>query len=276
MSVIRTNDLNIATVSFTDIKPNKAKKPAAYIVKSDDKKTFLIESPPLVASFGLSCYDPAKDTPASDPKNFTYSIPLRVDFKPDDEPTEGESEDVKSQRVFMNFIKGLDEMAIEYIMAHSNEILKKKTASREVVSALYSPIVKNVPGKDGTIYPDRINIKLSGNEDNSGPNGDYLFFKDTSRPLEISNWSELESLIPKGSRVKVILQPRIVLMPGKFFLKLQLMQMKVPNVQRAARITGYAFSEPPVEDASETVVAVAKKDETHAADSDAEEVVEEE
>ena len=280
MSVIRTNDLNIDIIEFTEIKPNKVKKPSAYIVKKDDKKTFLVEGPKkgLVVPFGLSAYDPNKDSATSDPSKINYSIPVRFDFKPDDEPTEEESDDIKSQRQFWNFIKGLDEMAINYIIDHSQEILKKKFASRDaayaVASTMYAPLVKNSPGKDGTIYPDRINIKLNGNEDNSGPNSDYLFFKDTAKPLEISTWSELSELIPKGSRVNMILQPRIVLMPGKFFLKLHLMQMKVPNVQRTARITGYAFSDAPAE-TEEEVVAAPAKDETHAADSDAE-VVEEE
>lgn len=283
MSVIRTNDLNIDIIEFTEIKPNKVKKPSAYIVKKDDKKTFLVETPELVAQFGLSAYDPNKDSATSDPTKINYSIPVRFDFKPDEEPSESDSPAIQSQRQFLDFIKGLDEMAINYIIDHSQEILKKKFASREaahaVASTMYASLVKSSAGKDGTIYSDRINIKLGGNEDNSGPNSDYLFFKETAKPLEIASWTELSELVPKGSRVKMILQPRIILMPGKFFLKLHLMQMKIPNVQRAARITGWAFSDPP----SEEVVVSTKvkdesqvKDETHADDSDAEEVVEEE
>jgi hypothetical protein len=278
MSVIRTNDLNIDIIEFTEIKPNKVKKPSAYIVKKDDKKTFLVETPELVAQFGLSAYDPNKDSATSDPTKINYSIPVRFDFKPDDVPSESDSAAIQSQRQFLDFIKGLDEMAINYIIDHSQEILKKKFASREaahaVASTMYASLVKSSAGKDGTIYSDRINIKLGGNEDNSGPNSDYLFFKETAKPLEISSWTELSELVPKGSRVKMILQPRIILMPGKFFLKLHLMQMKIPNVQRAARITGYAFSDAPME--VDEVVAAPAKNDTHADDSDAEEVVEEE
>ncbi len=270
MSVIRTNDLNIANVKFTPIKPNKMKKPSAYVVKSDDEKTFMMESPTVVAPFGLS------DFVTGDQHN--YSIPLRFDFKPTDEASESDSDEIKSQRIFRNFIAGLDEMAVNYMYDNSMEIIKRKFPNREaglaVISALYSPLIKNVPGKDGTIYSDRVNIKLGANEDGSGPNPSYLFFKDTAKPLEISTWQELSELIPKGARVKVILQPRIVLMPGKFFLKLHLVQMKVPNIQRTARITGYAFSDPPAEEEETTTAPVVEKDETHAEDSDAE-VVEE-
>ncbi len=278
MSVIRTNDLNIDDFEISEIRINpKTKKSNAYVVNKTDKKTRLVETIEMVSPFGLSAFDPNKDSAASDPMKINYSIPVRFDFKPDEEPSEAESDEIKAQRKLWNFVKGLDEMAVNYIIEHSQEILKRKFASREaayaVASTMYSPLVKNSPGKDGTIYPDRINIKLSGNDDNSGPNSSYLFFKDTATPLEITTWSELSELIPKGSRVKMILQPRVVLMPGKFFLKLHLMQMKVPNVKRAARITGYAFSDAPAEeDASEPVAT--PRDETHADDSDAE-VVEE-
>jgi hypothetical protein len=269
--VSRSNDLNLSNVIFTTPKPNPVtKKLSAAILNSESKKQFYIESPNLIATFGLSIYDP---TNGSDPSSSVYSVPLRVDFKPDEQETETENENTRMQRKFLQFLKGLDEKAIDFGLEFSQQIFKKQyantPANRGVVEALYSPLVKANVGKDGTQYPDRIQLKLNANDEKTGPDSRILFFKDTATPVAIESWTQLGEMIPKGANVKVIISPQIYIIPGKFGIKLKLIQMKVPNVQRVGRPIGYAFSDPPVEE----VVAVvdekkSSKTDTHADDSD--------
>ena len=273
--VSRSNDLNMSNVIFTAPKPNPVtKKLSAAILNGESKKKFYIESPNMIASFGLSVYDP---TNGSDPSSAVHSVPLRVDFKPDEQETETENENTRSQRKFMDFLKGLDAKAIDFGLEHSQLIFKKHyantPANRGVVEALYSPLVKAQVGKDGTVYPDRIQLKLNANEEKTGPDSRILFFKDTATPVAIESWTQLGEMIPKGANVKVIISPEIYMIPGKFGIKLRLIQMKVPNVQRVGRPQGYAFSDPPLEDA---VVEEKKtpKTETHADDSDEEDIEE--
>ena len=271
--VSRSNDLDLSNVIFTTPKLNPAtKKLTAAILNGDIKKQYYIESPNLIASFGLSIYDP---TNGSDPSSSVYSVPLRVDFKPDEQESETEPENTRMQRKFLAFLKGLDEKAINFGLENSQLIFKKQyantPANRGVVEALYSPLVKANIGKDGTQYQDRIQLKLNANEEKTGPNSSYLFFKDTATPIAIESWNQLGEMIPKGASVKVIISPQIYFIPGKFGIKLKLIQMKVPNVQRIGRPIGYAFSDPPLE-AAETAVVEKKsaKTETHADDSDEE------
>lgn len=270
--VIRFDNLDINDIVFTDPKINpKTKKLQSGIISAKTKKTFGIETPNMIAPFGLSVYDP---TDGGDPTQASYSLPLRVDYNPNDAESESESAEVKGQRKLIEFMKGLDRKMIDFGIRHSQLIFKKTyadtPANRQVVEALYSSLVKPQVGKDGTVYPDRLNMKLNGNEERSGPDSQILFFKDSSSPIVIESWSHLSELIPKGTQVKAIIQPSIFLIAGKFGLKLKLIQMKVPNVQRVGRPMTYAFSEPPAE-IEDVKVEKKKTFDSHVNDSDEEE-----
>ncbi len=271
--VVRTNQLDINNVEFTKISSDKKSgKPIAFILNKETKKTFAVESPQLTCQFGVSVWDAGN---GSDPSKVNYSLELRVDYAPESTPTDEESEEIRGQRQFMEFVQGLDEMAISYMLENSQELLKKKypntEAGREVVKALYSPLVKIQMSKDGnTRYNDKIKLKLNHNEDFSGPNSNILIFKDSAKPIAVESWSQFVEMIPRGSKVKAIIQPQIILMPGKFFLKLKLIQMKIPNVQRVSRPIGYAFSDPVSDDVEDESVNNVKSS-THADDSDNEE-----
>lgn len=273
--VIRFDKLNAEDVIFTDPKINpKTKGLSAAILNKQTKKGFGIETPNMKAPFGVSAYDPSD---GADETKISYSIPLSVEFKPTDEATDEESADIKGQRQLIEFLKGLDAMMIDYGIKHSQMIFKKTyantPANRGIVEALYTKAIKDQVGKDGTQYSDRINIKLQRNQAGTGPDEKVLFFKESSTPLVIENWKSLTETIPKGSTVKAIIQPQIFFVAGKFGLKVKLIQMKLPNVQRVGRPITYAFSEPP---ADEVASAAKKTVDTHADDSDAEpEAVEE-
>ncbi len=268
--VVRTNQLDIETVEYTRISNDKKTgKPKAFILNKSTGKTFAVETPELTCQFGPSVWDAGN---GQDPSKVNYSLELRVDYAPESEESEEESEAIKNQRRFMAFIQGLDEMAISYMLENSQELFKKKypqtDAGREVVRALYSPLVKVQMSKDGnTRYNDKIKLKLNHNEDFSGPDSNLLIFKDSAKPITVESWNQFIEMIPKGTKLKAIVQPQIILMPGKFFLKLKLIQMKIPNVQRVSRPIGYAFSDPVSEQVEESNNANAKTS-THADDSD--------
>jgi|LauGreDrversion4_2_1035121.scaffolds.fasta_scaffold217282_1 hypothetical protein len=267
--VIRFDKLNIEDVVFTDPKINpKTKALNAAILNKQTKKGFGIETPNMKAPFGVSAYDPSD---GADETKITYSLPLSVEFKPTEEATDEESVDIKGQRQLIEFLKGMDALMIDYGIKHSQMIFKKTyantPANRGIVEALYTKAIKDNVGKDGTQYPDRINIKLMRNQAGTGPDDKILFFKESSTPLVIENWKSLSETIPKGSTVKAIIQPQIFFVAGKFGLKVKLIQMKLPNVQRVGRPITYAFSEPPAE---EVATVVKKSSDTHADDSDAE------
>lgn len=270
--VIRFDKLNIEDVIITDPKINpKTKGLSAAILNKQTKKGFGIETPNLKAPFGVSAYDPSD---GADETKISYSIPLSVEYKPTDAASDDESVEIKGQRQLIDFLKGMDELMIPYGIKHSQMIFKKTyadtPANRGIVEALYTKAIKDNIGKDGTQYSDRINIKLQRNMAGTGPDDKVLFFKESSTPLVIENWKSLTETIPKGCTVKAIIQPQIFFVAGKFGLKVKLIQMKLPNVQRVGRPITYAFSEPPADEAGAGSGPAKKMNDTHADDSDAE------
>ena len=276
--VIRPTEYNAENIVFTEPKNNKiTKKLTSYLLNSNTKTGFGIETPKMTAQFGLSVYDPSGSNGGGDPESFTYSIPLRVDFKPDEPELENESDEIKTQRRFIQYLKDLDQKAIDFGVKYSNLIFKKvyTESQRGVVEALYTPLIKPQVGKDGTKYQDTIKIKLGGNQQRTGPHESMLFFMNREQKV-VETWDDLSNIVCKSAKVKAIIQPQIYMIAGKFGLKFRLIQMKVDEVKRITAPVGYAFSDAPDEKVVETTNS--SKSNTHADDSDneAEEVNEEE
>jgi hypothetical protein len=261
-------------VIFTNPKVNKNKQLTAAILNENTKSALYIETDYLIAPFGLSSFEKTKGV--VDPTSCSWSIALKAHG--------GSIGNMESITTLFEFLKTeIDEKAIDYGIQHSMTIFKKNYTAdnREMIKdAFYSACVKaGTLSEDGTPYPDKIMPKVMRTE-KGGP--DLLVFKDSSEPINISSWEELQEIIPKGSPVRAIIQPRLYFINNKYGVNFKVLQIKLPNIQKVGRPITYAFSEPtaPAADTSEVKppappVSKPKASETEAEDSE-EEVEEEE
>lgn len=241
-SVLTAKSLDIKTTLITNPKLNKNKQLSAGIINTNSKTpgAVYIETPYLINPFGISSYDGGKTITE---EQRTYSISLKA--------AGGQNENVEEIQTLFNYLKELDEKAIDYGILHSQQIFKKKYDASQrsiLVDLLYNRCVKPSVGQDGTVYPDKITLKVMKNEQMKP---EVLVFKDSPTPLEIENWEHLQNIVPKGTAIKVIMQPRLYFVNGKMGINFRVHQIKLPNFEKVGRPITYAFSESLCETPSE-------------------------
>jgi len=240
-SVLTSKSLNIETTVITNPKINvKTKQLTAGIINVETKSALYIETPYLINPFGVSSYDGGKTT-SDDQK--TYSLSLKADG--------GSQYDNKEEIEYLfNFLKELDTKAIDYAIVNSLQIFKKKYSADDekhrdlITTALYNSCVKPSIGSDGKVYPDKITLKIMKNEQMLP---EVMVFKDSPTPLEINSWESLQNIVPKGTALKAIIQPKIYFVNGKMGVNFRVLQIKLPNIEKIGRPVTYAFSEKPVQ-----------------------------
>ena len=231
-AVVHYNSFNPDNIIFTAPKANKNKGLSAAIINNLTKSSLYMETPYCLAPFGLSFYDPTNGADESK-KNWSLSI----------KASPGSLESSENVNHFFDSVRAIDEKMIDWGLEHSQLIFKKayKPNQRSIVEALYKRCVKPSVGKDGTVYPDKMDIKINKKEDGSP---DILVYKDSPEPVNLSSWSEFQELITKGMPVKVIAQFKIFIIPGSYGMTLRAVQIKIPSVSRVAKPTIYAFADP--------------------------------
>ena len=237
-SVLTAKSLDIETTVITNPKLNKNKQLSAGIINSKTKSAVYIETPYLINPFGISSFDGGK---AISDDQRTYSLSLKA--------SGGQNENLEEIQMLFNYLKELDEKAIDYGLMHSQQIFKKKYEESQrsiLVDLLYNRCVKPSVGQDGTVYPDKITLKVMKDQQNL-LKPDVLVFKDSPTPLEIENWDELNKIVLKGTPIKAIMQPRLYFVNGKMGINFRVLQIKLPNFEKVGRPITYAFSETPVE-----------------------------
>jgi len=272
-SVLTTKTLTIQNTEITPPKLDKNKKLSAGIFNTQTKSAVYIETPYLINPFGVSCYEPTGGKASGDDTK-TWSLSLKM---------QGNNPESQEDIAILNkYFKDLDEKTIDYLITNSKILFKKEYTESQrqiVVDLLYNRCIKPSTGPDGTVYPDKITVKIMKND---ALLPDLLVFKDSPQPIELLSWEDFQCMVPKGMAIKAILQPRFYFVNGKAGINFRLMQLKLPNVERVGKPTVYAFSETFDASASSTLPAIhdsaavsSSKEEAAAADSE-EEVEEEE
>lgn len=200
-----------------------------------------IETPEaLMCKFGLSNY---KDGPS-------YNLPLSSYSRI-------KSEGPVVRQFFEEMIK-LDRMMIDYGMEHSMMLFKKQyttDAQREIVESKYKPCIKQkINQKTGEPYPPGMAPRVPKVYDPDAEKGshgvpDVEVFRSSSgeEPIDFgSSWEGLRELIPKetGTPLTLIFQPRIHFVGG-FGISLRTCIVKIVEVQRQPKPTGWCFSKTP-------------------------------
>lgn len=211
------------------------------IYLSFNKSPIVLQTPEMFAPFGKQKWDNEKGV-----SKYT----LDLSFKG--------METRENLKMFFDKMNELDEKLIDDGVANSFEWLKKKGASREVVKALYTKLVRHPVDKNtGEInhkYPPTFKLTL--------PWKDGAFqceVYDASRKLV-----DLNTLETKGARVTAIIQCLgIWVAAGKYGCTWKVLQMRVVPPQS---IKGYAFKE--VDDKAGEVDDEDDEDDDKSADAD--------
>ena len=225
--------IEIENLSATEPRENKYGKLASYLLHNGEP-FYLTLSVYAKAPFGVNGYGENKgDTPTA----FSLNISAFT----------ADKEDIETAKEFFDSLKKLDEYMINFGLQYSKKIFGKKYEKGThdaVVEALYTSSVKTGEDKDGNPYPDRITTKIKPDYNNSSrPNAKIFTNSKTDINDENFTYDDLVELVPKGSFVKVILQPNIWFISGKMGISWKVIQLKTMPNSKKAKIASYAFSD---------------------------------
>lgn len=218
--IIRANEIDFTKVTFSAAKIQENGGRTIYINHGGEK--LFVQLPAMSCPYGLSVWKADKNAPPSP----TDKIQLDLSLKGYD----GESPSIKD---FFDTMHKLDDHIVEAGLANCMQWLKRKVTSKEVIAAIFTPMLKFSKDKEtGEItnkYPPVVRLNI--------PRRDGKVTCDVFD--QNRNKLDFDAIDFKGANVTAIVQIGSVWVAGgKFGVTLKLQQMKV--VQRP-RLSGYAF-----------------------------------
>lgn len=265
-NVLLPEELNAENLTVTAPR-KRGDRQVSYLLHNGE--AIYAETPWLRAPFGVSGFEPESGGAKQ------WSINLSAS------PT---SDDAEENEVIENWFKqwsGADELMLRHGVENAAAITggKKKKLTKDAAEAICTPVVKMSNDKDGNPYPPRLQPKIPCARDPEDskktlanvPNVS-VFYEGSDEPVEFETFDELAELVPKGSVVKAILQPRVWYIGGKTYgLSLAVLSLLVRK-RTKSRPEGYAFSVPAEHDGDDSDAEEADEEQP---DSDAEEAEEE-
>jgi len=282
-NVILPSEFDTSRVTATVPKKNKDGKINSYFTYGGERCFF--QTPELKAPFGVTAFEPKNNTKG--PTELQWSLNLSA--LPSDD-TKHSQQYIKNVNEWFEKLSEIDEKMIEHAYKHSEIVFgkpneeqfeeqsknapkgskgksaKDKPITRDLVSALYSKVVK-----EDEKYPSRIQPKINkkiietkeSNSEGNEQSGekkiipDLLLFKKptkgekmNSTPINFDSlknklnesftFEDLVKLVPKGSYVTAIVEPRIWYIAGKAGLSLNVVQL-VYTEQSGGKPKNYAF-----------------------------------
>lgn len=218
-AIILPRNFNIDNITFGNIKALDNGGKTIYI--GYNGKPLIIQTPEMSAPFGSSKWSP---NPGSDIGKDKYT--LEMSFK-------GMETNLNLQN-FHRLVDTLDEKIVEAGLESSANWFKKKYNSKDVVAALYTPMLKRSKNKEtgepDDKYPPTFRINLPYKNDR-------IDCEIYNKEREIVTMAQVD----KGSKVTAILQCLgLWVAGGKFGCSWKVIQLKVTNPEA---IRGFAFQE---------------------------------
>lgn len=224
--VVLPRDFDIKNVSFSDVKVLDNGGKIVYV--SYNRAPLIVQTPTMSAPFGMSRWD--GDGGAAN--KYTLDLSFKgMDASP-------------SMRAFHDLLENLDSRMVDDGFANQQTWFKgKKYNSREIVEALYTPLIKFAKdkrtGERTDAYPPTFKATVPFKE------GAFLCdVFDADR-----NPADLGAMDTKGARVTAIIQcTGVWFAGGKFGVSWKVVQMKV--AQNNTKLSGYALMDMDDDDAA--------------------------
>lgn len=205
-------NFNASEITNEPVKTNALGGKAVYL-KYNDQKRITIQTPLVAAPFGLSTY-------TDDNTGITkYSIDMS--FK-------GSDADPKI-KLLQSKMEDLDNYVLQLAEKNSKEWLGKKM-SREVVEALYRPVVKLA--KDPEKYAPTMKMKIT-----NSTNGEMNVEAYNTKREKV----DLKQELTQGSRIRCLMEASSIWFVNKQFgVSWRLVQVEV---HKPDKISGFSFME---------------------------------
>jgi len=216
-TIIRANDIDVSAISFSDVRTLDNGGKMVNISYKGSK--LYMQLPNLVASYGLSVW-PSDRVGGLDKMHLDLSL---VGY-----------ETVPAIKSFYEKMSAFDDKLIDTALAQSKAWLRKAISSREVVQAVYTPLLKYSKDKatgETTQYPPTVRLQIPRNK---AGDVDVEVYDSARQRLK---FDEVEF---KRAQVTAIVQISSVwIISGKFGVTMKVQQMKVGQSQ--SKLVGYAF-----------------------------------
>lgn len=195
MSIVKAHRIETSKITFSEVKVNEGNA-GKTVWLNYNTNIFRAQTPVMTLPYDMSVYDKGEY-----PK---HTIELSFRDMDDDKKVEG----------FHKNMEAIENMLIENGVKQSMAWFKKKKTNKDVVSALFNPIIKRSKDKetgeyDGK-YPDTIRLKLPFRD---GKQGFEMSHLETGDSLT----TDPKDLFVKGARVQAIIRcGGVWIIGGKF------------------------------------------------------------
>ena len=259
--IIPATKLDISRVNITKPRKNKDGKITAYL--NYGESGFMIETPTM-HSFGVAAFKDEK-------KGIESKHRLTCTRRP------GGTETEENVNNFFEFLRGLDEKMIDFLIENSQMIFKEKydEGDRKIVASNYKKyriIKEKKDEKTGEMYPPnfRVGFMTTGDDRKGEELVPMVSLLKGKTEIPINSFEDLEEHVPKNSSVRVVIQPRIYILSDIAGVRFTARFMKVPEVSKMAMPTKFQFS-----DSSDAAASAAPEGEDAEGEEETEEVAEE-
>lgn len=209
-SIVLPSEFDVSNITYSE--PRVLDNGGKVIYVSYNKKKLIMQTPEMVAPFGLSKWNNEGKS------NDKYSLDLSFKGR--------ESREILGR--YFDGLKSFDKKLVEDGLKHCQSWMKKQYKSLDVVEALYTPIVKHA--KDDK-YPPTYKLTI--------PHNGTQFTCDVYDANR--NLVDIGNIETKGARVSAIVQCVGIWIAGsKYGCSWKVLQMKISP---PATIKGYAFKE---------------------------------
>lgn len=216
-SIILAKDFDVSKLSYSDVRMLDNGGKVVFVAYN--KAPLIVQTPELSCPFGMKDWE----------NNKKYALDLSFKGK-DSRP---------SVQSFYDMMEKIDDKLIDDGLVNAGTWFKgKKLGSREVVEALYTPIVKHAKDKNTGEITDKYPSTFKVNVPYKGDRFVCEFYDAQRAQVDLSAIPDLTSFT-KGSKVTAIIQMTgLWLAGGKYGCSWKVLQMKiVPN----QKLSGYAF-----------------------------------
>ncbi len=231
MEVLFPKEVNVSDIKYSEVPQplggDKSQAKIVYVNIKEDKQVCL-QTPLMKCPYGISSFD------AGDGDRIKYSLDLSL------------GGDSKSLKELNKLLEDIDEKVLKDSSKNSLAWFKKKSQSRDVSAALFTPSIKIATdnGEPTDKYPNTFKVKI--------PFYDGKFkvkcYNDSKEPIT----DDLTSVLGKGQRVRAIVKlSGIWIAGGKFGMKWDLVQLKMTP---QTKIETYAFEDSDEEDSDGNAV----------------------
>ena len=216
ITMIRPREFDISKMDYSEPKQLSNGGKAVYL--NYDSKQLVVQTPLMSCPFGLNLYD-GGDYPK-------YSVD--VSFR--------DMDNNDKLREFYDMMEAIDEQMVEDAVKNSMAWFKKRKQSKEVVKALYSPLVKlsrdRETGEPDGKYPPTFRVKLPYRD------GNFTFEAFDDKKEKIPS-ADVEKWLGKGAQVRCLIRcTGLWFAGGKFGTTWRAEQVKINPPKGLA---GYSF-----------------------------------